>query len=184
MEIKEIFREDAIIMKREEFKNEMERGGMFGHYFSIDIMERGDVMKNRLNEVIRELNEGEVCIIAKYRVNGRPRYNIDWLMDKMLKYYNTNRRSVFNKKRIKKVIYVRQIIQTVLWLCSENDIIQKISCREIGLLTGRFEPETILNSVKKVGCYYQNERHFKMMLDRLFGYLKLRGYLEDDLQRL
>lgn len=184
MEIKEIFREDAIIMKREEFKNEMEKGCMFGHYWSIDIVEKSDIKKSRLSEVVRELKDEELCIIGKYRVNGRPRYNVDWLIDRILRYFNTDRRRVFNKKRGMKVIYVRQVVQAVLWLCSENDIIDKMSCREIGFKTGRFKGETVLNSLKRVGCYYQTEKKFKERMDRLFGYLKLRGYIEDDLQRV
>ena len=173
-EIQDAFLTKFIFMSRDDFKEAQECGCTFSKYRGIEHFDNSTVKKSEYSDIIREMKPEEVVIVAKQGIEINSKFSKSMLVDKILDYLGKEAKEVFSKSRKRIHREPRQIIQAMLLFCAEEDIIERLSLSQIGVMTGYFDHATILNSKRVIKNYYETDKVFRLHLEKLMRHLKIK----------
>ena len=103
-----------------------------------------------------------------YKRRGRSKLvSLRVIEETIFDYFGTSKRKVYNRCREEPWMYYRQLIQYLMWKHS------KFNNRKIGNYTGGFDRTTILNSIKVISNYYNENSIIRNEIDEIEKQLKI-----------
>jgi len=178
MEAKEIERTDLMILDKDKFHEMLEEGSWFSPYKSIITYDQLTAPRSEYADSIRRLAGNEIAVICHFRLNGRPETKFDILVMKLCGYWGVDFEALKRHTRIRKVLEKRQILHYLIWKCSYEGIIERLSLAEIGYKTGMFDHATVKHSIKVVSGLYEIDKYYKKELDLILSFLKINDYVK------
>lgn len=178
MQAKEIERTDLMILDKEEFHEMLEEGSWFSPYKSIVTYDQLTAPRSDYADSIRRLSKNEIAVICHYRLNGKPETKFYILVEKLCGYWGLEFETLKKHTRLRKLVEKRQILQYLLWKCSFEGIIERLSLAEIGYKTGMFDHCTVKHSIKNVCALYEIDKNYKKEFDLILSFLKINDYIK------
>ena len=174
METKKIIEIEAVILKKDELK--VAQDSIYKRYESVETFNRELFQKSEYAKLLRGINENEVVLLGKLKINGSVRYEMHQVIKRLCDRWGIEFDELLKRCRFRHYVEKRQLIHYILKRCSDKQIIPFMPLVEIGKLTLR-DHATVIHSIKVIENRLKFDKYFPEEFEKLLIDIELYGKL-------